>query len=215
MLKIYGADLSSPANKVRMVANVLGLEYEYKKVNLREGEHRRPEFLALHPAGKIPAIDDNGFVLFESDAIVKYLAAKQKSSFYPADLKARAIVDQWMDFVTIHVGGAMSKILFNRVFAPIIKVEVDERSLQDGLSFLERFLPIIENQLKKNKYLAGQEMSLADFDLLANLDPSEAAGIDLGKYPTIIRWRNELKQKDFYQKVHKEYGESLKQMAKA
>ena len=215
MLKIYGADLSSPANKVRFVANFLGLPYEYKRVSLRDGEHRKPEFLAIHPAGKIPVIDDEGFVLFESDAIIKYLASKQNSPIYPTELKKRALVDQWMDFVTIHVGGAMSKVLYNRVFAPVIKDEVDERSLQDGLNFLDRFLPVIESQLKKNKNLAGNEFSLADISLLANLDASEAAGIDLGKYSTITRWRNELKQKDFYQKVHKEYGESLKQMTKA
>jgi len=215
MLKIYGADLSSPANKVRFVANFLGQDHEYKRISLRDGEHRKPKFLAINPIGKIPVIDDNGFVLFESDAIIKYLASKQKSPIYPSELKARAIVDQWMDFVTIHIGGAMSKVLYNRVFAPVIKVEVDERSLKDGLSFLDRFLPVIENNLKKNKNLAGSEFSLADISLLANLDSAETAGIDLSKYPTIIKWRNELKQKDFYQKVHKEYGESLKQMAKA
>ena len=214
MLKIYGADLSSPSNKIRMVANFLGLEYEYKRVSLRDGEHRKPEFLAINPIGKVPAIDDSGFCLFESDAIIKYLASKQKFAIYPTELKARAIVDQWMDFVTIHIGGAMSKVLFNRVFYSFAKIEKDERSLQDGLSFLDRFLPIIEKQLNKSKFLAGSDFSLADFSLLANLDPSEAAGVDLGKYPTIVRWRNNMKQKDFYQKVHKEYGESLKQTAK-
>src|SRR3989338_5290751 len=95
MLKIYGANLSGPSNKVRMVANYLGLEYEYLQVKIREGENKKEWFLKLNPIGKIPVIDDDGFCLFESNAIVKYLATKNRSSAYPQELKQRAIVDQW------------------------------------------------------------------------------------------------------------------------
>ena len=80
MLKIYGADLSSPANKVRFAANALGLEYEYIQVKLRDGEHKKSEFLKINPVGKIPVIDDDGFVLFESGAIAKYLCVKHNSA---------------------------------------------------------------------------------------------------------------------------------------
>ena len=129
MLKIYGANLSSPSNKVRFVANALGLKYEYIQVKLREGEQRKPEFLKLNPAGKIPVIVDGDFVLSESGAIIKYLCNKNKSSYYPSDLKRRAIVDQWIDYSIIHVGAAMVRVVFNRLFAPIIKTEIDENSL--------------------------------------------------------------------------------------
>src|SRR3990167_2725286 len=149
MLKIYGADLSGPANKVRFTANALGLNYQYIRVNLREGEHRKPEFVKLNPVAKIPVLDDDGFVLFESGAIITYLAQKQKSELYPADIKRRAIVDQWMDFAVIHVGQALSRLLYNRVFAPMRKEEVDERSIKDGINFLSRFLPIVDEQLGK------------------------------------------------------------------
>ena len=77
MLIIYGADLSTPANKVRFVANALGLEYEYHRISLRDKEGQTEEYKRVHPAGKIPAIDDDGFVLFESNAIIRYLADKR------------------------------------------------------------------------------------------------------------------------------------------
>lgn len=213
MLTIYGADLSSPSNKVRFVANYSGLHYEYKKVSLKDGENRAPAFLKLHPAGKIPVIDDDGFVLFESNAICRYLADKNNSPIYPKELKQRAFVEQWTDFATNHVGTAMARVLYNRIFAPIRKVEVDERSLKDGLNFLSRFLPVVNNQLAKFKYFAGDKITLADFDLLAILDPCEVADVDLAPYQNIVNWRNELKQQDFYTKCYKEYGEALKQMA--
>ena len=211
MLKIYGADLSSPANKVRFVANALGLEYEYIQVKLREGEHKKSEFLKINPVGKIPVIDDDGFILFESGAIAKYLCVKHNSALYPKNLRKQALVDQWSDFATIHVGGAMSKVLFNREFFQFAKVAKDERSLEDCLSFLKRFLPVVDNQLKDNPYITGKDFSLADITLLANLDPSEVADVDLKPYGNIIKWRDALKKKEFYTKCCQEYGESLKQ----
>ena len=118
MLKIYGTELSSPSNKVKFVANELGLEYEYKSVNLISGENKLEEHLKLHPAGKVPVIDDDGFVLFESNAIIRYLAVKSDSPLYPAGTKQRALVDQWSDFVSLHISSSVGRILMNRVFAP-------------------------------------------------------------------------------------------------
>jgi glutathione S-transferase len=212
MLKIYGADLSAPANKVRMAANALGLEYEYIRVSIRGGENRTEEYLKRHPAGKVPVIDDEGFVLFESDAIIKYLAVKQESPLYPEDLKQRALIDQWMDFAAIHVGGAMGKVVFNRVFASFAHVPVDERSLSDGLKFLDRFLPVIDGQLAHAPYLAGEQFSLADIALLATLDPAEVAEVALSPYPHIHEWRAKLMRQDFYTKCHRSYEEALKKL---
>lgn len=213
MLKIYGSDLSSPANKVRFVANALNLPYEYVRVNLRAGEHMKPEYKQVHPANKIPAIDDDGFVLFESNAIIRYLADKCASPLYPKDLKARAVVEQWIDFGSMHVGAAASKVVYNRIFAPIRGIPIDESSLKEGLSFLARFLPVVDEQLGRSKYLAGDQMTLADINLLALLDPAEIANIDLAPYKNITVWRNSLRTKEFYTKCHKEYGEALKQSA--
>lgn len=209
MLKIYGSDLSAPANKVRFVANAMGLPYEYKKVDLRGGEHQKPEFLKVNSIGKIPAMDDEGFTLFESNAIIRYLAGKSNSPLYPKDLKQRALVDAWIDFGSMHVGAALMKVTYNRVFAPRRNLPVDENSIKEGLSFLDRFLPIVDGQLSKNKYLTGSTMTLADLNLLALLDPAEVSDIDLSKYKNLSRWRKELKSQEFYTKCHKEYGEAL------
>jgi len=210
MVKVYGSDLSSPANKVRFVANYLGLTYDYSFVNLREGAQNTPEFRKINPIGKIPAIDDDGFTLFESNAICRYLADKNNSPIYPKGLKERAAVDEWLDFVSMHVNLGVSKVMYSRIFAPLRRLEVDERSIKEGLEFLTRFLPNVDAQLSKHKYLTGNQITLADFNLLAALDPAEVAGIDMGPYKNIVKWRDELKQQDFYTKCHKEYGESLK-----
>lgn len=213
MLKIYGADLSAPANKVRFVANYIGAEYEYIQVKIREGENRKESFLQMNPFGKIPTLDDDGFYLFESNAICRYLCDKYESELYPKDIKQRAVVDQWIDFSTIHIGGAMSKILFNTIFAPIIGVEVDARALEDGNNFLGKYLPVLEQHLGKNTYLTGESISLADITLLATLDPAEVVRYDLDGYKNIAAFRAKLKSQEFYTRCFFEYGEALKRMA--
>ena len=213
MLTIYGSDLSGPSNKVRFVANFLGLDYEYKKLNLREGEQKQEWFLKINPIGKIPAMEDSGFHLFESGAICKYLCDKTGTALYPKDLKQRAIVDQWLDFSTMHIGVNVSKVVYNRLFAPRMGTFVSQESIADGEKFLSQQLPCIENQLSQHKYLAGAQITLADLTLLAVLDPAELSGIDLNKYPKLSAWRKNLQAESFYTQCHKEYGESLKQPA--
>src|SRR5580700_2339553 len=113
MLHIYGSPLSSPTNKVRYVANYLHLDNEFHIINVSAGENSKPEFLKINPCGKIPAIDDDGFMLAESNAIIRYLADKQQSAIYPRDLQNRALVDQWMDYASQHIAIATSKIMYN------------------------------------------------------------------------------------------------------
>ena len=209
MLKFYGVGVSNNVNKVRFVANALGLDYELQPVNLLEGEQRSPEFLDLNPVGKVPVMQDGEFTLFESMAISKYLANKENSSLYPQDLQQKAVVDQWIDFCNIHVQAAWTRVFFNRFLAPIIGQEVDDNSLNFGLKMLDQYFPILDNQLSRSKYLAGDELTLADINLLAILDPSEVAEIDFSLYQNLQNWFQELKQKDFYTQCHKDYKENL------
>jgi glutathione S-transferase len=205
MLKIYGLDFSPWVNRVRFTANQIGLEYDYVQVDLLNGEGQSTEYKQLHPAGKVPAIDDDGFVLFESGAICRYLATKSDSSIYPDDVKTKAVVDQWTDFSVIHIAMAMQKVFFNRVVYKMMDKEQDKLSLKEGEEFLQHFLPIIDAQLGTMSYLAGDTISLADMILVAWLDPAEISELNLSPYQHIYKWRNQLKQQDFYTKCHQNY----------
>ncbi len=209
MLKIYGSDLSGPAIKVRLVASYLEIPYEWHPLNLRAGEHKQEWYLKIHPAGKIPAIDDDGFLLFESNACCRYLSAKHASSVYPKDLQRRAIVDQWIDFITLHIGVHLATVAFSRIFAVRLGRPVNEQSLADALKFLDMYLPVVERQLSTQAGVAGQELSLADLVLFSTLEPSEKAEVSLAAYPKIFAWRQALKSQAFYTRCYKEYGEML------
>ena len=210
MLTIYGSDLSGPAIKVRLTASYLKIEHKWQVVNLREGEQKQEWFLKVNPVGKVPAIDDDGFHLFESNAICKYLCDKDNSPLYPKDVKKRATIEQWIDYVSFHIGANIVPVMFNRIFAPLRGMPVNEKAIADGLEFLKQYFPLVEKQLSQHKHLVGQEISLADIILLAMLEPVEKAQIDISTYPKLTAWRAELKEQSFYTSCYKEYGEMLK-----
>ncbi len=215
MIKLYGIPLSNNVNKVRYCLNCLGLEYELIPTNPIQGETQTESFLKINPVGKIPALEDNGFPIFESNAIIKYLASKSNSPIYPQDLKQRVVVDEWMDFASIHIGNGITRVMFNRLMAPMMGKEVDENSLQAGLEFLAKYLPVCDKQLAKNKYLAGANFTLTDINLLAVIDPCELIQVPLTSYPNLTKWRNNLKAQAFYQKCYKDYGQFVQEMMSA
>lgn len=205
MIKLYGVGFSNNVNKVRYVLNQLGLSYDWVQTNPMQGENKTPAFQAMAPTGKIPAIEVDGLKLFESNAIIRYLAVLKNSTLYPADPAKRAVIDAWMDYSSIHVQHALGRVMSNRVFAPMMGQKVDEASLQTGLEFLAKYLPILDAQLGKSPYLAGQELSLADFTLLAVLDPCELCQVSLEQYKNVTQWRKKLISQAFYQKCYKDY----------
>lgn len=210
MLKIYGHFLSMPSNKVRLCASYLGLPFEYVHVDLQSGENGKPEYLAINPAGRVPAIDDGGFTLNQSDAICKYLCALSgPSPFYPADIKEQAVVNQWIDLCTQHVQQAMGRLFFNRVVVKFLGEDPDEMSIKTGENMLARDLPMIEARLADNAFLCGENFTLADIALGAAIEPSEMAGVDLSPYPAIVKWRKRLMGQEFYQRVHAHFGAEM------
>ena len=209
MLKIYWHPLSSASNKVLYCANALGLDYEKTLVNLATGEQHDADHLARHPFGKVPVIDDDGFLLFESEAINRYLARREKSALYPSKYRERALVDQWSDFSAIMLQLAMQKLFLQRVLGPMIGEPPNDAVLQQGLTQTAAYLPIYDRHLAENEYMCGAQFTLADITLVAVLDCTEAVAVDLGEFPHLERWRSAQMSQDYYQSVHRYYGEGI------
>ncbi len=210
MLKIYGHFLSMPANKVRLCARYLGLPHDYIHIDMQSGEHLKPEYLEINVAGRVPAIEDGGFTLSQSDAICKYLCALSgPSRFYPADIKEQAEINQWIDFSSQHILQAVGRIFFNRVVAEMLDEKPDATSVKTGENMLSRDLPLLEAQLKDRDYITGDHITLADTSLIAALEPSEMCGVDLAPYPSIVKWRERIMGREFYQRVHKRFGAEM------
>lgn len=207
MLKLYGSKFSPPVNKTRIGLNALGLKYQFIPLDMTKGEHRQPSFRALSPIGKVPLIDDDGFTLGESDAILKYLCRKHASPLYPEGLREQAIVDQWCGFVSVHVQMAMARILFNRIVAPMVGAKIDENSLATGKELMLRFNAILDSRLEKSPYLAGDTMTIVDISLVATIDPAEVLEMDLSTWKHLVAWRKAMQQQPFYRARYQSYAD--------
>ena len=126
-MKLYAYPPSPRAFKVLALANYLDLDYEFKLVDLTKGEHLRPEFAALNPKARMPVLEDDGFVLWESNAILQYLAAlKPDSGLLPDDLRPRADVTRWQFWESANWDPACSTIGFERRFNQALQIDDED-----------------------------------------------------------------------------------------
>ncbi len=183
-LKIYGVS-HSRAQRTLWMANELGLDYENIPVNFMGGETRTEEFLAINPNGRIPAIDDDGFVLWESMAINLYLARKH-GKLWPDSLKGEALAYQWSFWVMTEVEKPIIYVLFNRALFPEGKRDADFAAAQE-----EKVHPpfkVLDAALAKSPYLAGDTFTVADLNVASIIALCPPAKIDLTAYPNIADW---------------------------
>src|SRR5262245_37217357 len=120
-MRLYHHPMSSNARRARMTAIHLGTKLDLVVVDLGNGEQRRPDFLRLNPNGQVPVLDDDGFVLTESHAIMQYLAdTTPGQTLYPEDVRARADVNRWLFWSAYHFQPAISVLGWERVVKPMI-----------------------------------------------------------------------------------------------
>ena len=209
MFKLYYHPLSFPSLAPVFTASALGADYQTEVIDLGAGQQSTAEYLAVNPLGKVPAMQDDDFSIGESAAIMRYMARKLESEFYPQDAQAQAKVDQWMDYVNHHIRGPIARVHFNRKLAPLFGVEADMASLAAGENMLAANFPVIEKALLENAFLCGDKMSLADVALVAALEPIDMSEIDVSDYPTLSAWREARRAEEFYTNVHSHYGVEL------
>ncbi len=209
MLKLYIHPFSVPALTTEMTAHAVGAKFERIIVDLQNGEQRSESYQAINPKGKVPALVDGDHVICESLTIQRYLARKLGSDLFPEDILGQARVEEWMDYAVQHVRAPMSRIQFNKIVAPMLGQPVDENSIKVGEHLLAQNLPPIDKQLSQSEFLTGNTLSLADITLLAALDPVELLQFDLKEFPYLTRWRQALRERDFYQNVHTHFGAEL------
>jgi glutathione S-transferase len=185
MLRIYGS-AKSRAIRVLWMAGELGLSYEQKDWLPRAPETRTPEYRALNPNGRIPTIDDDGFVLSESMAINLYLAKKHRSALYPADPKHEALALQWSLWETDRLDRQIVNYVrhINELPQAERKPEVAQAMWQEIVPALD----VLETALAKSEWLAGPAFSLGDLNVAAAL--YRGLFIDLKKWPRVQAWLN-------------------------
>ncbi|CAG0904989.1 unnamed protein product [Darwinula stevensoni] len=191
-IDLYYDDLSPFCNSVRLLARALGLQLDLKERNTDKDEQLTPEYIQMNPQHTVPTINDDGYIMTESRAILRYLVGKygKDDSLYPKDLKDRAIVDQRLDF---DAGTLSARWQFVCMY-PVVKD--GKKSLNEAvLNKLDEALGILDIYIKKSGgYVAGNHLTIADFAIVGPVSCIEMMELlDVSRHEHVWAWLSKCK----------------------
>lgn len=182
-IKLYSFPLSGHSHRVQLMLSLLDLPHEVIDVDLANRAHKTPDYLAKHPFGQVPLLDDNGLILWDSNAILVYLVATydKQATWLPKDPLAAAKVQQWLSVAAgpIFNGPCVARLvnLFNAPFDHAKAVESAHATLS-----------IMDEYLKGRTFLCGDTPTLADIACYSYIAHAPEGGVDLSPYSSLQNW---------------------------
>ncbi|MEK7821009.1 MAG: glutathione S-transferase family protein [Pseudomonadota bacterium] len=199
MLKILGRKNSSNVQKAVWACDEVGLAYDREDVGGPFGRTKDPAYLALNPNGTIPTVIDDGFVLWESNAIVRYIAGKHGlGTLAPEDPRERALADQWMDWQQTVVNPGMSPVFYN-----LVRMKPEERDMaavKAGRDKLSAALAILDAHLAARDFVAGPRFTMGDIPLGIVVYRWYELPIERENYPSLRAWFDRLAARPAFRK---------------
>lgn len=198
MIQIYGSPKSS-AGRCFLMLEECGLSYKHMPLDMSQKEHKAEAFLKLNPNGKVPCIMDDDFVLWESAAIVQYLAQKHKPEMLGTSLQEKALVQQWSFWTMTEAQPPMIDILIQNYFVPEDKRDTALIARREAQ--LPNLFAVLENELKNKKFLVGNSYTVADLMVGSAINVAMKLHINLAAFPNIKSWMAELQGRPAWRKL--------------
>ena len=215
-IKFYADPGSGSCRRVSAVINYLNIDVEEVFIDLLAGGAQQPDFLAINPTGMVPVLvidepDQGEIVLSEAAAIMLYLCENYgDSKLIPNDSRMQVL--QWMFWGAEHFRQAPPIYFEENVVAPLIGKQANESRLVEAKRLLERHGNILNAHLKDRKFVVGDHVTLADFDLAAGLSQMSRSGVPFARFEHIIAWEKNLNESV---DAWRETGERLQQRMNA
>ena len=184
MLKLYGTSKSRSARSLWALEEI-GVKYEHVPVEVAKA--KSPEHLKINPNGHLPALEDDGHIIWESMAINLYLAEKYaKSPFWPSTPEGHADCYKWSFWGMTECEQHLLTLLVNRIFLP--PDQRDEKAAQKAVDTLKAPLKVLDDQLKGREYILGKDFTIADLNPASVLSFALLVKLDLSATPTAAAW---------------------------
>ena len=189
-MKLYGFPASPNTWKVRALAAYLKTPLEFEVVDLLTGAQQTPAFLTLNPTGRTPVLVDGDFKLWESNAILQYLASKNPTPLYPSDAKGRADVCRWQCWELAHWGAqACQPLTFENLVKKFVNLGApDQAVVAKATEAFNKEAKVLDAHLARHKYLVNDTLTIADFTSAAPLFHAQGAGMPVASYGNIGAW---------------------------
>jgi glutathione S-transferase len=202
-MKLYVFPPSPRALKVRALAKHLDLDVEECLVDLFKGDQRAPGYEALNPNMKMPTLVDGDFKLWESNAILQYLAAKKpESGLWPSDVRGQAEVSKWCNWESAHWTPAVTPYAFERVVKQLAGIPggPNEAEIERAEKLFHPLAAVLNKELAGKRYLLGDRLSVADFAIGTSMVFVDSAHVPIQKYTEITRWYDGFRKLPAWQK---------------
>lgn len=175
--------------KILLTAEEVGENYQLNLLDLMAGEHKSPAHIARHPLGKVPTVEVDGEDIFESNAICRLIAERNENKLYGDTPIERAVINQWVDFAALHIGRWLTTVFFeSKIKAVLLGEAPSQEAIDEAQTFLTQQLPVLDNQLAKADFIAGNKLTIADTITFAYFETIDYTGFDLSSYPNIAKW---------------------------
>ncbi|WP_054112837.1 glutathione S-transferase family protein [Marinagarivorans algicola] len=182
-IKLYRNPLSGHCHRVELMLSLLDIPYETIDLDMANGAHKAPDYLKISPFGQVPAIDDNGITLADSNAIITYLEKKYNDGYawYPQDPVKAAEVQRWLSVAAGEIAYGPCAVRLVKVFGVDLDYDVAKKKT-------DALFAVIEPLLNTRPYLAGEAITLADVAGYSYISHVPEGGVSLEPYPAIRAW---------------------------
>jgi glutathione S-transferase len=199
MLKVYGNAVSTCTRKVLMTLAETQTPFELVSINFATGEHKQEAHVRRQPFGRIPAIDDDGFEMFESRAICRYINEKVKGNLVPSDAKSMGKMEQWISIETSEFTGHAMKFIYEFVF----KRPQEPGVLDAAAKSLGVVSNVMDRELARKPFLAGADFSIADVCFMPYLEYAMGTPAKdvFSKYPHVMSWWQKISERPTWKKA--------------
>lgn len=194
-MKLYYFPPSPNTSKVHAVALHLQLPLELQYVDIVQGESQTPAFLKLNPTGRTPVLQDGDFILWESTAIMQYLASQVPNSLWPDDLQSRMDILRWQSWQLAHWYQACQTLAYENFVKGLLQQgEPDPQLVYHATQRFHQEAIALNHHLAEREYLVGQTLTLADFSVAGDLIYAASGQFPLKDYPHIQSWYARIEQ---------------------
>jgi glutathione S-transferase len=193
MLKLWGRTNSVNVKKALWCLGELGLPYERVDAGGQFGVVNTPEYRRMNPNGRVPTIEEDGFVLWESNTIVRYLCAKHSmGKLCPSDLRARADAERWMDWA-FSFQSAMRDVFWGLIRTPPEKRNL--KAIEDGAKLSHELAAMLDGALARRPYVAGANFTMGDIPIGCEVQRYLRVPIERPSWPNVEAWFGRLRER--------------------
>jgi len=202
-MRLYHHPYSFNARRAVLTALHLKAPVELVFVDLQKGEQRQPQFLKLNPNHRVPVLEDDGFVLWESYAIMQYLADKiPRQTLYPTETRARADVNRWLFWCSQHFSPAVGVLNWEHVIKGMLGLgAADPAEVRRGEQLMREYGGVLEAHLSGRDWLCGDALSLADIAIAVPLAATVPAKLPVGDLSNVQRWLATMQSLDAWKRT--------------